>query len=261
LLLMRHNHLLIVTSMSCALLAGCRATAIELDQCSCSLDHPLEHEISAHPTVAEGRPRGAFVVPPAAAERMLAEAHRGRSLPADEVSLGSLAVHFGSLDVTVVGLGREPECDACGLVQVGFAVALTGHAEGALTGRGTVTLAVPLRLEDRHEDGLAVLARFDRATAREAHLELSGGARVDRRELTGVLAGHVVRRYRGTYEPAELLRLGPLAVAGEQVRFSTLRGVLDDEGEDVLELPDGSIAEDLASLVVGDRGLWIVLEL
>jgi hypothetical protein len=258
---MRHNVLLIVTLMSCVLIAGCRAAASDLEQCSCSLDRPLGHELAGDHAAAEVRSHGAFAVSPAAAERMLAEAHRGRSMPADDVSLGSFAVHLGALDVTVVGLGREPECDACGLVQVGFAVALTGHADGALAGRGTVTLAVPLRLEDRHDDGLAVFARFDRATAREAHLELSGGARVDRRELTGVLAGHVVRRYRGTYEPAELLRLGPLAVAGEQVRFSTLRGVLDEEGEDVLELPDGSLAEEPASLVVGDRGLLIVLEL
>lgn len=241
--------------------AGCRAAALDLEQCSCSLDHPLEHEPAGQHPAAEARSRGAFALSPAAAERLLAEAHRGRSMPADDVSLGSLAVHLGALDVTVIGLGREPECEACGIVQVGFAVALTGHADGALAGRGSVTLAVPLRLEDRHDEGLAVFARFDRATAREAHLELSGGVRVDRRELTGALASHVVRRYRGTYEPAELVRLGPLTVVGEPVRFSTLRGVLDEEGEDVLELPDGSLAEEPASLVVGDRGLLIVLEL
>lgn len=246
--------------MLVALLAGCRSASIELDQCSCSLDHPLEHELSGQPPGAEGRQRGAFAWSSAAAERLLTEAHRGRAMPADDVSLGAGAVHFGALDVTVVGLGREPECDACGLVQVDFAVASTGYAGGALNGRGTVTLAVPLRLEE-HDDGLAVVARFDRALAREAQLELSGGARVDRRELTGALASHVVRRYRSTYESVELLRLGPLAVAGEPVRFSTFRGVLDDEGSDVLELPDGSLADEVASLVVSDRGLWIVLEL
>ncbi len=138
---------------------------------------------------------------------------------------GTLELGFATADFEpesdpIIEFAEESQCQRCILFSIDFAIELRSGSSPISSGKGTVKMAIPMRLESDEATGSSTLiADYSQARVDSLELTIFGINSENHATLRGTLEVLLTRNVRENFGTVELLELGSWTIGQDQVRL------------------------------------------